>query len=170
LWDNADMTLGLCTVCGEPAEGSRCAAHRPPDARSGRGVGHANDDPVFRAISVRLRKHSPFCQRCGSRADLTVDHIIPTSEAPELAREVRNMRVLCRSCNSRRGSICTDAERAGVRSAIAARARRRSGPPASGRPVRRLTPLLGGGMPPSDSPPPRGPRQNVCYTPADDVT
>lgn len=161
------MTLRLCTVCAEPCEGSRCAAHRSPDTRTGRGVGHANDDAVFRAISSRLRRASPFCQSCGARGDLTVDHIIPTSEAPELAREVLNMRVLCRGCNSRRGNRVTDAERAGVLDAIAARSRRRSRSAVMGRPIERLSPQVSGGMPPSEGATPRGGRQNMCYTSED---
>lgn len=160
-WDNAGMTLRLCTICGEPAQGSRCTEHRRPDERTHRGVGHANDDPVFRAISTRLRKASPFCQNCGARDDLTVDHIIPTSEAPELAREVLNMRVLCRSCNSRRGNVCTEAERQAVWAAIAARKRRhRTG----GQPIARAFPQRVGGSPPSATQTPRRPRQNVRYT------
>lgn len=161
--DNDTMTLRCCTVCGEPSERSRCPEHQPRDDRTGRGVGHANDDPVFRAISRRLRKLSPFCQRCGARDDLTVDHIIPTSEAPELAREGLNMRVLCRTCNSRRGQHCTDTERASVLAATAARKRRKS---LAGAPIRRVSPQrLGGAMPPIGHIPPRGPRQNVRYTP-----
>lgn len=159
------MTLRLCTECGEPTEGSRCAVHRPRDERTGRGVGHANDDPVFRAISRRLRKSSPFCQRCGARDDLTVDHIIPTSLAPELAREVLNMRVLCRSCNSRRGNTCTEVERQQVLDAIAARKQRRaiSSTYATRRPIERLS--RPGAYPPDRGPSPRGGRQSLRYTP-----
>ena len=151
------MTLRLCTVCAEPSDRSRCAAHRRTDERTNRGIGHANDDPVFRAISTRLRKRSPFCQRCGARDDLTVDHIIPTSERPDLAREVLNMRVLCRACNSRRGNACTEEERAGVLAAIAARKQRRVLRPPARAPVRRLTPQAVGGMTPSGCPTPPGP-------------
>lgn len=161
------MTLRLCTVCGEPCEGSRCTGHRTPDTRTGRGVGHAGDDAVFRAISSRLRRASPFCQSCGARGDLTVDHIIPTSEAPELAREVLNMRVLCRSCNSRRGNRVSDAERQGVLDAIAARHHRRSRSAVMGRPVVRLSSQVSGGMPPSEGATPRGGRQNLCHSPRD---
>ncbi len=161
------MTLRACTVCGEPAEGSRCAAHRPRDKRAGRGAGHANDDAVFRAISTRLRRISPFCQFCGARDDLTVDHVIPTSQRPDLAREVLNMRVLCRSCNSRRGDRCTDAEQHAVTEAITARKLRKNG---QGHPVARSSPQRGGGMPRGQGVSPRGDRQSLCYKTEDFVT
>ena len=161
------MTLRACTVCGEPAEGSRCATHRPRDKRTGRGVGHANDDAVFRAISTRLRKISPFCQFCGTRHDLTVDHVIPTSLRPDLAREVLNMRVLCRSCNSRRGDRCTEAEQLAVTAAITARKSRKNGP---GHPVARSSSQRGGGMPQGQGVSPRGDRQSLRYISEDFVT
>ncbi|MCA2254810.1 HNH endonuclease [Mycobacterium intracellulare] len=55
---------------------------------------------------------------------MTVDHIIPLSEAPKLAYEELNLRVLCRTHNAERGGRCTDAEREHVLSAIKARRRR----------------------------------------------
>ena len=36
-------------------------------------------------------------------SDITVDHIKPRSKYPELALEIENLRVLCRSCNSKKG-------------------------------------------------------------------
>ncbi len=35
-------------------------------------------------MSKRLRRASPFCEACGTAADLTVDHVIPVADAPEL--------------------------------------------------------------------------------------
>ena len=117
----AGVTLKPCVVCGEPSPQSRCPEHRPKDLRRNRGRGHANDDPRWRRLSTKLRKLSPFCELCGGRDDLTVDHIIPTSEAPELAHEPLNCRVLCRPCNSKRGNSVTDDERDSVHERIRAR-------------------------------------------------
>lgn len=57
--------------------------------------------------SLVLAEASRKCQVCGKlirrKSDLTVDHILPRSKYPHLALERSNMRVLCRSCNSRKG-------------------------------------------------------------------
>jgi 5-methylcytosine-specific restriction endonuclease McrA len=42
------------------------------------------------------------CLECGSRRDLTVDHILAESKGGPLTME--NARTLCRSCNSRKGA------------------------------------------------------------------
>ena len=46
------------------------------------------------------------CSMCGAAEwnDVTVDHILPVSKYPELALTLNNLRVLCRSCNSRKGA------------------------------------------------------------------
>ena len=57
--------------------------------------------------SLVLAEASRKCQVCGKlirrKSDLTIDHILPRSKHPQLALERSNMRVLCRSCNSRKG-------------------------------------------------------------------
>ncbi|MFJ8346043.1 HNH endonuclease [Streptomyces sp. NPDC094153] len=52
-----------------------------------------------RATAIRLQ---PFCSVCGTDQDLTGDHVLPLSRGGSNA--VDNIRVLCRSCNSRRGN------------------------------------------------------------------
>lgn len=118
------MIARPCLVCGEVTDQSRCPEHRPKDLRRHRGRGHTNDDPRMRRLSRRLRRDSPFCEWCGSTTDLTVDHIVPKSEVPALTYNVANLRVLCRDCNSRRGTNVTDDERNAVYAAVEARRER----------------------------------------------
>lgn len=116
-----------CVRCGELVEHSPCAEchavlerdrHRrqPPQAH----VAYANGTR-WKNFSKQLRRLSPLCEWCGSIEQLTVDHIIPVSEAPELVYVLENCRVLCRSCNSSRQNNVTDAERAEVAQRIADR-------------------------------------------------
>ncbi|WP_079635083.1 HNH endonuclease signature motif containing protein [Mycobacteroides abscessus] len=119
------MAARPCLGCGDLIDkGSRCTACRPKDTRRNRGPGRSQGDWQWRQLSKRLRTQSPFCEFCGSKDGLTVDHIIPPSEAPKLAHEVVNLRVLCRSCNSRRGNRVTDIERIAVYRAIEERKHR----------------------------------------------
>lgn len=57
---------------------------------------------------VRLRvlaRDGYVCYYCGAEnKNMTVDHIIPVSKAPELAIDENNMRTCCVSCNSKKGS------------------------------------------------------------------
>lgn len=112
-----------CISCGELiASGSRCpgcrlpTASRPKASATRRGYDHR-----WANLSKRLRKQSPFCQTCGSTTNLTVDHIIPLSESPDLRLEPLNCQVLCRTCNSRRNNRCANDERQAVHTAITAR-------------------------------------------------
>lgn len=73
-----------------------------------------------------MRKLSPFCERCGSKSRLTVDHVIPVSENESLAYEPLNLRVYCQSCNASRSTNVTDSERAAVQAAIQARKQRQA--------------------------------------------
>jgi 5-methylcytosine-specific restriction endonuclease McrA len=50
-----------------------------------------------RAEAIRLQ---PYCLFCGSTQDLTGDHILPLKEGG--MNVLDNVRVLCRSCNTRR--------------------------------------------------------------------
>ncbi len=45
------------------------------------------------------------CFYCGAEGkDMTIDHIIPISKAPELAIDIENMVTACKPCNSSKGS------------------------------------------------------------------
>lgn len=43
------------------------------------------------------------CKHCGTRQNLTVDHVYPESKGGEAT--VENCQTLCNSCNSRKGAI-----------------------------------------------------------------
>jgi 5-methylcytosine-specific restriction endonuclease McrA len=55
---------------------------------------------------VRLRKLAMdgwVCFYCGYEGkDMTIDHVIPVSKAPELAIDINNMVSACKPCNSKK--------------------------------------------------------------------
>ena len=55
-----------------------------------------------------IKEDGPICGDCRRRikkeVDITVDHIRPRSKYPHLALDRNNLRVLCRSCNSSKGT------------------------------------------------------------------
>ena len=68
-----------------------------------------NDPRLSRKYKeVRLRKLALdgwTCFYCGYEGkDMTIDHIIPVSKAPELAITMENMVSCCKPCNSKKGS------------------------------------------------------------------
>jgi hypothetical protein len=63
----------------------------------------------YREVRLRvLARDGYVCFYCGHEGqdgnNLTIDHIIPVSKSPELAIDESNMRIACKSCNSRKGS------------------------------------------------------------------
>lgn len=57
-------------------------------------------------LSRRARKLQPFCSDCGSEDDLTADHTPEAWERHENGKSIRlrDIDVVCRSCNSERGA------------------------------------------------------------------
>jgi hypothetical protein len=55
-----------------------------------------------------IKERGRVCAECGCKIkrndDVTIDHIKPRSKYPDLALKMDNLRVLCRSCNSRKGN------------------------------------------------------------------
>jgi 5-methylcytosine-specific restriction endonuclease McrA len=60
---------------------------------------YAGDWPTIRRALVAAH---PWCEECHTTADLTVDHIVPVARGGTNARH--NLQVLCRDCNSRKGT------------------------------------------------------------------
>lgn len=115
-----------CIKCGALiASGSRCTECKLPSAPKNRPRDHPHANPAaWKRLSKAVRKAQPFCLDCGRTDELHADHIIAVSERPDLALERLNITVRCPTCNGRRGSKCTDAERAAVLAAIAERKQR----------------------------------------------
>lgn len=96
-----------CIVCGDPtceehvySSGPRKGQRRLADKNS-RGY-----DKHWTRLSERARKAQPFCSDCGTRDDLTTDHT-PEAWARHAAGKpirLRDVDVVCRSCNIARGS------------------------------------------------------------------
>ena len=54
-------------------------------------------------LSAAAIQAQPWCSACGATTDLTADHLDPLSKGG-VAVTLADVRVLCRSCNSRRGN------------------------------------------------------------------
>ncbi len=65
----------------------RCPAHVLSTSARGYGV-------AWQAQSRAQRLAVPYCQACGSRIDLTADHIV--------SGDASRLQTLCRSCNVRK--------------------------------------------------------------------
>lgn len=92
----------LCLDCMRPSRDTRC----PTCTARRRTAGHGSAEYRRNARAVmdaHLRHNGNVCPDCGARTqDLTVDHIRPIARGG--SHELTNLRVLCRSCNSRKGS------------------------------------------------------------------
>ena len=132
------MLMQPCVQCGEISDRNRCEQHLLPSTQKDRTkhVAYANRSR-WKNLSRRLRKMSPFCEMCGAKDDLTVDHIVRVTDRPEWTYEVDNCRVLCRRCN---GGISMQSARPEAEKEIEEKIR-----------VRRAR--KGGGTPPTDVPP-----------------
>lgn len=92
------MPTSPATACvvakcpGRAVRKGRCAAHAPAND------GYAS---TWRALSLAVRREVGACQDCGSRQDLTVDHLVPRTLGGTDARS--NLRVRCRSCHQSNG-------------------------------------------------------------------
>lgn len=95
-----------CLDCGRLCTPTRDARGRCPACyRHGQRLRNAirthygGDWPTIRRALLAAQ---PWCDECSTTVDLTVDHIVPVALGGTHARH--NLRVLCRSCNSRKGA------------------------------------------------------------------
>lgn len=97
------IVLKPCASCGELSSSTYCEAHEPRRDRSDkstrasahrRGYGRK-----WQALSREARRLQPWCSDCGTAEDLTADHLV----FPALT--LRDVDVVCRSCNSKREPI-----------------------------------------------------------------
>lgn len=91
------MTMRTCLDCGVLTQGRRCVwCRRKREAmRNADPKRAAYRDPVYRAIPL-----VGACVDCGSRSDLTRDHVLPLRMGGTNASG--NIVLRCRSCNSRK--------------------------------------------------------------------
>lgn len=74
----------------------------------------ARNQTDFKNMRRKLLEDDPTCAICGQEAN-TIDHIIPVDQFPNPkdANYPDNLRVLCKSCNSRLGARYVNAKTAG---------------------------------------------------------
>lgn len=90
-----------CVDCGIVVRATRCvpcgrAKERNRIRREQRGY-----DSAWRRLSQMMRAAHPWCAKCGSTKDLTLDHIISLANGG--TNDAANAQVLCRKCNSQKG-------------------------------------------------------------------
>lgn len=98
--------LKPCMKCGVLSPTTTCPEHTivseryPKGNTTQRGYGSA-----WQKLSRRARRLQPFCTKCGSNEDLTLDHSEEAWEAFEAGKPITLalVTVLCRSCNSQKG-------------------------------------------------------------------
>lgn len=95
-----------CLSCGEPTPTTRCPdcthVQRVTPLASPTALGY---DTPWRKLSERARKIQPWCSDCGATTDLTCDHSKEAWKRKAAGKSIRlrDVDVLCRSCNSKRG-------------------------------------------------------------------
>ena len=93
-----------CVDCGVIVRATRCLQCQRIKEKARPTRGDRGYDYKWRKLSKLLRAAHPYCARCGSQKDLTVDHIVPLVDLdPSLRYELGNLQVLCRKCNSEKG-------------------------------------------------------------------
>ncbi len=98
------MPYALPHPCAQPGCGAlvsgqpRCPQHtRPQLTPTQAGWNYA-----WKKLAKQMIREQPWCSKCYTPDDLTLDHIKPLSQGGASVRE--NAQVLCRACNGRKGA------------------------------------------------------------------
>ena len=104
-----------CIDCGEPTEGSRCPEH-DRNRRPGPPPRQNGYDSTWDKLSKRARRLQPFCTDCYTTEDLTTDHTPRAWQRKAEGKPIRlrDVAVVCRSCNSKRGAARGEQTRGGT--------------------------------------------------------
>ena len=99
-----------CIDCGMPVRASRCpncaekiiVITKPKDPTTSRGYGYQ-----WQKLRVLILDRDGWtcyiCQKKLTKADATVDHVVPLSvDRSASSMDPSNLRACCRSCNSRK--------------------------------------------------------------------
>lgn len=55
-----------------------------------------------RRKKLLIRRDGQHCRHCGTRSNLTIDHVLPKSQGG--TNDIRNLQLLCQDCNSAKGA------------------------------------------------------------------
>ena len=91
-----------CLTCGEPTQDTRCEEHTVRRVKASRSAGY---DHAWDKLSARARRIQPWCSDCHTIDDLTTDHSERAwrRRAEGKVIRLRDVDVVCRSCNAKRG-------------------------------------------------------------------
>ena len=76
------------------------------NARGGNCTANVKRKAISGALRVYIHNRDKKCLKCGSHDNLTIDHVIPVSMGG--TNHHSNLQLLCRSCNSIKGSYPED--------------------------------------------------------------
>lgn len=117
--------LKPCIVCGILADDTRCPDHRLSNADAPSQLDKPRDalagyDTTWRKLSARARKLQPWCSDCYTPYDLTADHSERAWRRKAEGKPIRlkDIDVVCRACNSRRGKQRPDSDQGGEASTV----------------------------------------------------
>ena len=115
--------MPVCLVCSKRAYSDYCVQHKPrkpikshPGIKQRKPIkktGKQYDKWIKTKAGWFETNKAPyyFCHYCGkmmTRSQLTLDHKIPRSRAPELRYAKKNLVPACWTCNGLKGSVAHD--------------------------------------------------------------
>ena len=93
----------ICEMCKQREKEKFEYEHSDEYFRNSPKTNQKTKEPIPPDIRWAVWERDNFtCKHCGSRKNLTIDHIVPESKGGKMTME--NAQTLCRSCNSRKGA------------------------------------------------------------------